>query len=188
MSAGKRLGQTPSQTVGPFFAYALTPVQYGYRFASLAGPVMEGAARGPLIAIEGRVLDGEGQPVTDALIEVVQRRHGSSDAGKDGGGSALGRCGTGALDGGLFRFETDMPEAAEGEAPHLDLIVTMRGLLNHVFTRLYFAGHPANDADPVLLQVPAERRATLLATEAAPGLFRFDIRMQGDAETVFFDL
>ena len=189
LNLGLRLGQTPSQTVGPFFAYALTPEQYGYRFASIAGPIMAGnAAHGPRIIIEGQVFDGEGEPVTDALIEIVQHRRGADAGDGDQGVPMLGRCGTGTLEAGLFRFETVMPEAAEGEAPHLDLIVTMRGLLNHGFTRLYFAGHPANETDPVLAQVPAERRATLLATQSTPGLFRFDIHMQGDAETVFFDL
>jgi protocatechuate 3,4-dioxygenase alpha subunit len=185
-------GQTPSQTVGPFFAYALTPGQYGYAFAPLAGPdLADEATPGARIILEGQVLDGAGEPITDAMVEIWQAdsegRRGPAE-GANAGFTGFGRCGTGTIEGGLFRFTTIRPGAAPGEAPHIDVALTMRGLLNHAFTRVYFESDPRNGSDPVLLAVPADRRATLIARETAPRRFRFDIRMQGEAETVFFDL
>jgi protocatechuate 3,4-dioxygenase, alpha subunit len=186
------LPQTPTQTVGPYFAYGLTPAQYGYGWTSLAGPVLaDETSAGERIVIEGQVLDGAGSPITDALIEIRQADASVSYAnpGANAAFRGFGRCGTGTWPEGLFRFETVKPgKPAPGEAPHVHVIVQMRGLLTHLFTRFYFADDPANDSDPVLALVPAERRATLIARLAAPGRYRFDIRMQGDAETVFFDL
>lgn len=193
MLADLQLGQTPSQTVGPYFAYGLTPVQYGYGWTSIAEPDMvDDATVGQRLIIEGQVFDGAGQPVTDALIELWQADANGrylTEPVRKGRFTGFGRCGTGTLPDGLFRFTTIRPgRVSADEAPHVNLIVTMRGLLLHTFTRLYFAGDPANPGDPVLAQVPAERRDTLMAREMAPGIWRFDIRMQGDAETVFFDL
>jgi protocatechuate 3,4-dioxygenase alpha subunit len=186
------LMQTPSQTVGPYFAYGLTPAQYGYDWTSIADPEMadEGVA-GQRFTLEGQVLDGQGQPITDALIELWQADAAGRYAapGANSRFTGFGRCGTGTLPDGLFRFRTIRPGApGPGEAPHLNLIVTMRGLLLHAFTRVYFDGEPANADDPVLALIPAERRHTLLARETAAGVWRFDIRMQGDDETVFLDL
>jgi protocatechuate 3,4-dioxygenase alpha subunit len=186
-----RLPQTPSQTVGPFFAYGLTPAQYGYDWASVAGPVVADASTpGERIRLEGQVLDGAGVPVPDALIEIFQADGAGRMPGEAGANAAFtgyGRCGTGSTPDALWWFETVKPGASAGEAPHIDVIVQMRGLLTHAFTRLWFDDED-NGADPVLALVPADRRGTLVARRTAPGLYRFDIRMQGDAETVFFDL
>jgi protocatechuate 3,4-dioxygenase, alpha subunit len=193
MSRDKLLGQTPSQTVGPFFAYALTPEQYGYAFSSIAGPDMaDEAVAGARITLEGQVLDGKGAPITDAIVEIWQADATGRYLTESAGNSrftGFGRCGTGTCAEGFYRFTTIKPGAlSAGEAPHINIIITMRGLLLHVFTRAYFAGEAANAADPVLAQVPEERRGTLIANQTAPGVWRFDIRMQGDDETVFFDL
>jgi protocatechuate 3,4-dioxygenase alpha subunit len=192
-TTAKRLQQTPSQTVGPYFAYGLSPEQYGYPWSSIAdGDIADETVPGERIVIEGRVLDGAGEPVKDAMIEMLQPdaagRYGAAP-GANARFNGFGRCGTGTIEGGLFRFRTVKPGApAPGEAPHIDVIVFMRGLLLHAFTRLYFDGDPANADDPVLAQVPAERRETLLARPHGPGVWRFDIRMQGEQETVFFDV
>jgi protocatechuate 3,4-dioxygenase, alpha subunit len=188
------LGQTPSQTVGPYFAYGLTPAQYGYDWSSIAGPHMaDETTPGEHIRIEGRVFDGAGEPVTDALIEILQADSEGRHAAQPGANSAFtgfGRCGTGTGEKGRYSFSTVKPGAASAEeAPHVSLILMMRGLLQHCFTRIYFADEVQKNAgDPVLLSVPQERRHSLLATLAEPGLYCFDIHMQGENETVFFDL
>jgi len=193
MGGTKLLGQTPSQTVGPFFAYSLTPEQYGYDWVSLAGPDMaDDAIPGERIIFEGQVLDGAGQPITDAMIEIWQADSTgayATEPGRNTRFTGFGRAGTGVLGDGMFRFTTVKPGAPSAEeAPHINIIVTMRGLLMHVFTRAYFEGDARSAADLLLAQVPEDRRGTLLARQTAPGIWRFDIRMQGDAETVFFDL
>jgi protocatechuate 3,4-dioxygenase alpha subunit len=196
-------GQTPSQTVGPYFAYGLTPQQYGYAFRSIAGPSLAGpATEGERIRIEGRVIDGAGDAVNDAMIEIWQANaHGRynhpddarSDNLVDPEFSGFGRVGTGTDADNRFVFDTVKPGAvADGEAPYVNVVVFMRGLLSHAYTRLYFSDEAsANATDPVLSSVPAERRGTLIATRQA-GLgdvvYHFDIHMQGDAETVFFDI
>jgi protocatechuate 3,4-dioxygenase alpha subunit len=192
-------GQTPSQTVGPFFAYGLVPAQYGYEFRSLYGPELAGPRTpGTPIVIAGRVLDGEGEPIVDAMLEIKHadaagRYPSSPEEVAATGFRGVGRMGTGTLPGGGFEFRTIKPGATpDGQAPHIDVIVTMRGLLSHAFTRIYFDDEaPANAADPVLASVPPARRPTLVARrETQPGgpVYRFDIRMQGDGETVFFDV
>jgi protocatechuate 3,4-dioxygenase, alpha subunit len=193
MSGSSPLGQTPSQTVGPYFAYGLTPQQYGYDWGSVAGPDMaDETTPGERIILEGQVFDGAGQPVTDALVEIWQADDRGNYLTEPRGNArftGFGRCGTGMLGDGFYRFATIKPAAPSGaEAPHINIIVTMRGLLMHVFTRAYFAGEPRNVTDPVWAQVPPDRRATLLAHQTHPGRWRFDIHMQGDAETAFFDL
>jgi protocatechuate 3,4-dioxygenase, alpha subunit len=190
--------QTPSQTVGPFFAYGLTPEQSGYPFTSLFPPVLaEGHAAGTHIKITGRVFDGADKTIPDALIEIAHvdaagQPVTSREQANARGFRGFGRSATGAADHS-FAFHTVKPGAATaGEAPHVNLIVTMRGMLVHAFTRLYFDDEQeANARDPVLGAVPAERRATLIARrEEVPGglQYRFDIHMQGPRETVFFDL
>jgi protocatechuate 3,4-dioxygenase alpha subunit len=190
--------RTPSQTVGPYLHIGLAPGPYGVR--EIMGPtVADAGIPGTHIRIEGRVFDGEGNPMPDALIEIWQ----ADDKGRyahpaDGRPLAsnsfrgFGRCPT-AKDGG-FRFQTVKPGSVAGpngsaQAPHINVGVFARGILKRLFTRIYFAGDPANASDPILALVPAARRETLLAKPdpAHPGLYRFDIRVQGADETVFFD-
>lgn len=186
--------QTPSQTVGPFFALGLTARQYGYGVEQLAdGKIARDDTPGTRIRVAGMVLDGAGMPVEDALVEIWQAdalgRYPDKAAFADRHAfHGFGRCATG-MDAGRFRFDTVKPGGHDGQAPHLNVVVTMRGLLVHVFTRIYFADEDAaNRADPVLALVPQERRATLIADLARPGVYRFDLRMQGEDETVFFDV
>jgi protocatechuate 3,4-dioxygenase, alpha subunit len=191
--------QTPSQTVGPFFAFGLTPEQYGYKFASIAdGGLVEGETPGQRIRIEGRVFDGQGEAIPDAMIEVWQAdeqgryAHPADPRGSNFGFKGFGRMGTGADAEARFIFDTIKPGSVDGEqAPHINVVVFMRGLPAHAFTRIYFSDEAAANArDPVLATVPTERRQTLIATRdlSAPGaVYRFDIHMQGAQETVFFD-
>lgn len=193
------LKQTPSQTVGPFFAYGLTPEQYGYPFRSIAdGDLKAVDEDGERIRIEGRVLDGEGNTVPDAMIEIWQAdgqgryAHPSDPRGSNSQFKGFGRTGTGTDPAHRFIFQTVKPASVDGQqAPHINVIVFMRGLLLHAYTRIYFADETAANArDPVLMSVPDDRRGTLIAEreETPTGVvYRFDIHMQGDKETVFFD-
>jgi protocatechuate 3,4-dioxygenase alpha subunit len=178
----KKLPQTPSQTVGPFFAYSLTPEQYNYDFTQICdGNIVAEKVVGERIKIMGQVLDGENQPISDALIELWQ-----SDIQK------IGRVGTGTDPQKRFIFTTVKPKSVEGQAPHLNVIVMMRGLLVHAYTRLYFSDEAtANTKDTVLNSVPADRRHTLIArleNRNGQKVYVFDIRMQGEHETAFFDV
>ena len=194
--------QTASQTIGPFFHHALTPEPYGR--PGIAGGILAGGdTPGERVRIEGRVLDGEGQPMPDAMVEIWQANaagrynHPADDreeATLDPGFRGFGRLGTDA--DGAFSFETVKPGPVPGrgntlQAPHINLILFARGMPDHAFTRIYFSDEAeANGTDPVLSAVAAGRRATLVAErrETAGGVvYRFDIRLQGEAETVFFD-
>jgi protocatechuate 3,4-dioxygenase alpha subunit len=146
-------GLTPSQTVGPFFSIGLCR-------ATQHEVVPDGSVR-----VVGRVLDGAGDPVPDAVVELWQQGDG---------GTRWGRCGTDAA--GRFEFVTERP--ADGVA---DVMVFARGLLKHLVTRCYFPG--AGDAVLEALE-PADRE-TLIAHEE-DGILRFDVRLQGDRQTVFF--
>jgi protocatechuate 3,4-dioxygenase alpha subunit len=168
------LGLTPSQTVGPFFAIGL-PFP--------AGPHATVEGTPGAIWLRGRVFDGAGEPVPDALIETWQ-----TDPPSDPEFRGFTRCGTDA--GGRYAILTRKPGPVPGrdggsQAPHLDMSVFARGLLDRVVTRVYFADEPANETDPVLALVtdPADR-ATLIATASDDG-YTFDIRLQGEGETVF---
>jgi protocatechuate 3,4-dioxygenase, alpha subunit len=170
---------TPSQTVGPFFAHAL-PWPEGPHVVPADG---EGA-----FWLRGRVTDGGGDPVPDALVETWQ----ADPAGRFDNESfrGFGRCPTD--DSGRWAIRTVKPGAVPGptgpQAPHLAVSVFARGLLNRVVTRIYFADEPvANASDPVLARLSEPLRATLLARQAEDG-YTFDIRLQGDHETVFFAL
>lgn len=174
---------TPPQTVGPFFHPALLRRPMNV----LVPEAMEGSR----VRIEGRVLDGDGAAVDDALVEIWH-------AGPDGrypepGASepyGFGRSGTDRE--GCFWFETVKPGVIRGtrmQAPHVNVHVFARGLLDRLATRMYFADEPGNDDDPILTVVPSDRRATLIAdrVDGAIPTYRFDIVLQGERETVFFD-
>jgi protocatechuate 3,4-dioxygenase alpha subunit len=188
--------QTPSQTVGPYFAYGLVPSQYGYDLPSLWGPdLAEHWAAGEHITISGRVFDGQGQTVFDALLEIQQTNPQGEhlrtpEQVRQTGFSGFGRMGTGTREDHRFVFRTLRPGAsADGHAPHIDVILTLRGLLNHLFTRIYFDDDTRlHDRDPVLMAVPEARRQTLIARRDAAGVYQFDIHLQGPYETVFFDV
>ena len=191
--------QTPSQTVGPYFAYGLCPEQYNFDLKSLFTNVLaDREAAGEHITLVGQVFDGDGAVIGDAMIEVQQvdsegRYPQSREEVAKTGFRGFARFGTGTDPQKRFIIETVKPgRASPDEAPHLNVIVTMRGMLLHTFTRVYFDDETAaNDKDPVLASVPAERRATVVAKREAKGgkaVYRFDIHMQGPKETVFFDL
>lgn len=187
---------TASQTVGPFFHDCL--LRAGAHVPTLVTP----ATPGEHIRVEGRVLDGDGLAVPDAMVEIWQANaagrynhpRDTRDLPLDPGFTGYGRTGTDAE--GRFWFETIKPgavpyDAATMQAPHLCVAVFGRGLLNHLYTRLYFADDPATAADPILLSVPEPRRATLLAGREETGatvVYRLDIVLQGRGETVFFNL
>ena len=191
--------QTPSQTVGPFFSFGLAPEQYGYAFRSIAGAVLfDDSTPGARIRIAGRVYDAEANPLSDALIEIWQAdaegryAHPADPRSSNAAFKGFGRTGTGTDPESRFIFDTIMPGAVAGQAPHINVIVLARGMLNHLYTRFYFEDQAdANARDPVLKAVPPDRRGTLLARRegaATPVTYRFDIRLQGDGETVFFDV
>jgi protocatechuate 3,4-dioxygenase alpha subunit len=185
------LGLTPSQTIGPFFAYALTPRAYGGPELANEQVATDGVS-GERISIRGHVLDGDGEPVSDAMIEIWQAdSDGRFNAAGNAGFTGFGRAET--TPEGFFHFATIRPGALPGpdgssQAPHLTVSVFARGLLVRLATRIYFSDEPANDADPVLALVPAGRRETLIAQRGQDGAFSFDIRLQGEGETVFFDI
>jgi len=190
--------RTPSQTVGPYLHLGLAPADYNFRplFGStLAEPGLPGTH----IRIEGCLRDGEGSVLPDALVEIWQAdaegRYAHPADGRalrSNSFRGFGRAATDAAGG--FAFATVKPGAVPGpggklQAPHINVGIFARGLLKRLITRIYFAGEPGNASDPILALVPAERRHTLMAEPdaARPGLFRFDIRLQGKDETVFFD-
>lgn len=187
-----RLALTPSQTVGPFFGTALA----WSGGATLVSP----ETLGERIELRGRVLDGDGEPVTDALVELWQANAAGRYAHPDDRRTELlvdpaflgfGRCATDA--DGRYWFSTIRPGRvpANGpglQAPHLVLGVFARGLLRRLETRAYFEGSSENGADPTLKLVDPARVARLMARRE-PGdavAYRFDIVLQGPGETVFF--
>ena len=177
---------TPSQTVGPFFSIGLT-------WEDGAFVVPEGT--GGALWIRGRVTDGDGEPVPDAVIETWQAdpdgRYNHPDDPRGDGGDFRGFARAATDKDGRFAIHTVKPGAVPGaggatQAPHLAMSVFARGLLNRVVTRVYFADEAdLNASDPVLRDLPDARRATLLAEPAGDG-YRFDVRLQGEDETVFF--
>lgn len=173
--------QTPSQTVGPYFAYGLTPEQYGYDFKKLVGNKIEDlfVQDAERIVIKGKVFDGEGNPIPDAMIELWQN---------DGQKTFFGRFGTGTEKENHFVFETVKPKSVEGQAPYVAFIVFMRGQLIHSYTRVYFSDEEELNAnDVVLAGIPSERKHTLIAQKRTY-FYEFNIYMQGENETVFFDV
>jgi protocatechuate 3,4-dioxygenase alpha subunit len=191
-------GITPSSTVGPYFLYGLIPSSYGGTdiiFNDLVTPDVSGEK----IRIEGRVFDGGGMPITDALIEIWQAdaagryAHPADErALPNASFKGFGRAPTD--NDGRYGFATIKPGAVPGpngamQAPHIAVNVFARGVLTHMVTRIYFSDEPANANDPVLSLIPAQRRQTLIARREDRGgcaTYVFDIHLQGDEETVFF--
>jgi protocatechuate 3,4-dioxygenase alpha subunit len=184
-------GLTPSQTLGPYFAIGL-PWDDGPN-AVLPGTPGE-------LRLHGTVYDGAGERVPDHLIEIWQPdpdgrfadAHGYGEVSEMDGFRGFARYGTEAGDGS-YELRTVKPgripdRAGVLQAPYIAVTLMARGMLNRVVTRIYFADEEsANAEDPVLARVPADRRSTLLA-QADAGGYRFDVRLQGPGETVFFDV
>jgi len=176
------LAPTPGQTVGPFFGYALPYAD---------GPALVPPGRSDAIRLHGRVLDGAGGPVPDALLELWQADSAGMIPQQPGSwrrdGFAFTGWGRAATDReGHYSFSTVTPgPTVPGVAPYFALTVFARGLLDRLLTRVYLPGDDAVlAADPLLSSVPADRRATLVATADETG-YAFDVRLQGDGETVF---
>jgi protocatechuate 3,4-dioxygenase alpha subunit len=187
--------QTPSQTVGPFYAIGLTR-----RTMSVLATE---ASEGEPIRIEGRVIDGDGKPIPDALVEIWQAnaygRYNHPDDKQekpfDPKFTGWGRSGTDR--NCFYRFDTIKPGPVPGpgesvQAPHINVVVFARGMLVHAYTRIYFSDDPLNETDPVLNSIKNKaRRATLIAArkeQVGKTVYHFDIRLQGKNETVFFDV
>lgn len=169
-----------SQTAGPYWHLIDHP-----EWADLT---RDGKAVGERIVLTGLVLDGDGAPCTDALVEIWQA---DAEGRYDGAFHGFGRC---ATDGqGRYRFTTILPGAVRGpgnavQAPHVTLTLFARGLLRQLVTRLYFGGEPMNVADPVLEAAGSAGRETLIAEPEGSGMWRLDIRLQGPGQTVFLDV
>jgi protocatechuate 3,4-dioxygenase alpha subunit len=186
--------QTPSQTIGPFFHDAL--------MRDGVDDLDPGRAAGSPLIVSGTVYDGSGTPIDDAMLEVWQSdgegrfRHPLDHWEGQVPGSFIG-FGRVATDlQGDFRLRSVMPGTVPDprggtQAPHFNLHIFTRGLLDRLTTRIYFEGEPANADDPVLRAADPSRRATLLAVpdgeEDGVACYRFDIRLQGEGETIFFD-
>ncbi len=197
-------GQTPWQTVGPYFHYGLAwkggadligdseigarPDLFPPEHYVLASPSAKGEVAGEQIVLEGVVLDAAGQVVPDAMIEIWQADSAGryADGSSNSGFIGFGRSST--SEDGVYRFRTIRPGRVDDvQAPHIAVGVFGRGLLKRLATRVYFEDEAANADDPILALVPAERRGTLIARKRGD-VWRFDIVLQGEAETVFFDV
>lgn len=199
-------GITPSQTVGPFFAYGLTPKGRAhwdpngtYAWKETVGDnLVTPDAEGQKIRLEGRITDGDGAPIGDAMIEIwqadAQGRYASPRDPRRPSNAKFKGFGRSATDkDGMFGFETVKPgpvpgQGGKSQAPHVVFCIYSRGMLRQVYTRCYFPDEAANASDQILNLVPADRRQTLIAKKGQGNAYRFDIRMQGDGETVFFDI
>lgn len=194
-------GLTPSQTVGPFFAFGLTPNRNYAWVDTFSNNLVTPDATGERIRIEGRVTDADGAPINDAMIEIwqadAQGRYAhprDSRALPNAAFKGFGRAGTDA--DGVYAFDTIKPGPVPGpggaaQAPHVLMAFYSRGLLTHLYTRIYFGGEAGNEGDPILALVPADRRRTLAAKREQRGdltVYRFDISFQPESETVFFDV
>ncbi|MFK3984690.1 protocatechuate 3,4-dioxygenase subunit alpha [Micromonospora sp. NPDC050397] len=189
MTTDRWSGSTPSQTVGPYLHLGLLWPD---------GPDVVPPGTPGEIWLRGRLFDGAGAPVVDALVESWQADpDGRFDHPDDPRGArrstvagfrGFGRCATDAS--GTYAIRTVKPGALPGpdggtEAPHLNLSIFARGLLHRLVTRLYFPDEAANATDPVLSTIAESRRRTLVAATAPDG-YHFDIHLQGEHETVFF--
>ena len=187
--------QTPSQTVGPFYSIGLTRTPMNV--------VAMDSTQGQRIRVEGQVFDGDGAAIPDVMVEIWQAnsygRYNHPDDKQekplDSSFTGWGRSGTDEKC--FYSFETIKPGPVPGigdtvQAPHINVVVFARGMLVHAYTRMYFADEPANANDPVLTSIKnKKRRRTLIASpgmDHAKTVYRFDIRLQGENETVFFDM
>jgi len=185
------LTPTPSQTVGPYLHLGLTDAR---SISRMAGD----GAKGERVWLTLRVLDGDGVPVPDAMIELWQADSEGNYAHQDSSTDSAAFRGFGRLatgEDGSCTFETIRPGCVPGpgetvQAPHINVSILGRGILKRLSTRAYFVGEPANAADPVLALVPENRRQTLFAQPdpAQTSNWIFDVRLRGEGETVFFDV
>ncbi len=186
------LFQTSSQTVGPFFAYGLAAQQYQYDFPSLvSGDLRKKDLLGQKINVKGQVIDGNDTPIHDALVEIWQADpNGNYDTNPNGKFFGFGRMGTGSGDFVGFNFKTYKPgKTAPNSAPHINITVFARGMLNHLFSRIYFSDEEEeNKKDLLLNEIDTSLRPRLIAEKENETEYRFDIYLQGDKETVFFDV
>ena len=183
---------TPFSTVGPFFKLLVRDRPEG------TDSLVTEATSGERITIRGTLTDGGGAPVEDGLVEIWQAdahghyhhpedpEHDLADAAFTGFGRAA------TARGGAFLFRTIKPGIVPGpegraQAPHILVGVMARGVMSRCWTRIYFEGDPRNATDPILQLVSADRRDTLLARRTGEGEYRFDIVLQGEKETVFFN-
>jgi len=191
-----KLIATATQTAGPFFHFGLVRPEW-------ADLTDDGKAKGDTIVLEGRVTDGDGAPLPDAIVEIWQAnaagKYGhpedTQDKALDPHFRGFGRAFTDK--DGVYRFTTVKPGAAPGrgnalQAPHIAVSIAARGLLHHLFTRAYFAGETLNATDPVLSSIddPALQKTLVAAPNSKANgatVWRFDIILQGKGETVFFD-
>ena len=184
------LRATTSQTIGPY-------LRIGLEWMQIEELAPRGVA-GERVTIRGRVIDADGRPVNDAAVEIWQANsHGRyaspedrQDRPLDAAFRGYGRSLTD--EDGSFRFSTIKPGRVPGpgnsiQAPHLNVVIFMRGLLKQLMTRMYFPDDPANGSDPVLALVPAERRSSLIARKSGDGSLEWNVILQGRDETVFFD-
>jgi protocatechuate 3,4-dioxygenase alpha subunit len=185
---------SPSQTIGPFFHFGLTD-------NCSVGCIANVSAQGERVRLRCRLLDGDGIPVDDGMIEIWQANaegkynHPDDRQQKaiEPGFYGFGRMAT--AEDGTCEFHTIRPGRVPGpdntlQAPHLNVAIFARGMLKQLHTRIYFLGDAANREDPTLAMVPAERHPTLMARPdvASPELWLFDLHLQGEKETVFFDV
>jgi protocatechuate 3,4-dioxygenase, alpha subunit len=193
LSDQANLVPTASQTVGPFFSIGLCP----HNPSDLVSEQLPANAR--VITIRGRVLDGDGQAVPDAVLEIWRADENGGYA-KPGDTISLNRSGVPSgfariptNEHGEFEIRTIRPGEIRvnqvTHAPHLSVVIFMRGLLRHLLTRIYFPDEVPNERDPVLSVVPAERRKTLIAAQSSDnqGELVWNVYLQGNQETVFFE-
>ena len=175
------LHATTSQTVGPYLHIGLTWL--------IIESLAPSGVPGQRVRIQGRVLDGDGKPVNDALVEIWQ----ADSRGKFDGKRFRGFGRSATDDAGAFRFNTVKPGRVPGpggkpQAPHILAVIFMRGQLKQLVTRVYFPDEASNAQDPVLALVPRDRRGTLIARKTGkPGVLEWNVILQGKDETVFFD-
>ena len=193
------MSETPSQTVGPFFAYSLTAKQYGYNYNSIiTDSLVDESIEGERILITGRIFDGQGNVIPDAIIELNQPdlrmtydlRSTANDESKIVNPLGFARLGTGTSADNSFTFTTIKPKAINGQAPFIGVIIMMRGSLHHLHTRIYFSDEN-NQQDLLLNSIPEDRRNSLVANKLQKNnqvFYEFNIRLQGKNETVFFSI